>query len=248
MANARALVAGAAVLFLAVGWLARGMVDRRATPAPAVTTASAPAPASSEQMRQVFEDIYRTGKWATNAQDAGSSGLGSTLESTVLYREFLRRFMKDAEVHSVVDAGCGDWEFSSAMDWTGIDYQGFDIVPSVIESDTKRYAKPNVRFFVRDVVTGELPPADLLIAKHLLQHLPTAAIRRFLAKIPSYKHVLLVDSVNRVTLSSDNPDIEVGSFRWIDPTRPPFNLGGAKLLTYWDGADMQQIVYVSGHP
>jgi SAM-dependent methyltransferase len=255
MANGRTLVAGAALLALAAGWIGRGLVEHRtAAPAASVTTSSAAAapiasaaPVSSEQMQQVFGDIYRTGKWATNADDAGSSGLGSTLESTVVYRAFLQKFMKDADVHSVVDAGCGDWEFSSAMDWTGIDYQGFDIVPAVIDADTKKFAKPNVRFFVRDIVTGDLPPADLLIVKHVLQHLPTAAVQRVLAKIPNYKHVILVDSVDRVTLSADNEDIQVGSFRWIDPTRPPYGVRGAKLLTYWDGADMQQVVYVAGH-
>jgi hypothetical protein len=153
--------------------------------------------------------------------------------------------MKDAEVRSVVDAGCGDWEFSQAIDWTGIDYRGFDIVTSVIDRDKKSYGKPNIQFFAANMVEEDLPPADLLISKHVLQHLPTADVLKFLTKqLPKYKHVLLVNSVNAGTLSGKNQDIPIGGFRDLDVTRPPFNVRGAKVFTYWDGGNMQQIVYV----
>jgi SAM-dependent methyltransferase len=247
MAHSRALLAATAGASLAIGWLARDLIERRtAVRANPATQMSAAAPVSSAQMQHVFDDIYRNARWGRNADDAGTSGGGSQLQTTVVYRAFLQKFLKDAEVHSVVDAGCGDWEFASAIDWTGIDYQGFDIVPSVVEHDNEKYAKANVRFFVRDIVDGDLPPADLLIAKHVLQHLPTAAVQRFLAKIPGYRHVLLVDTVDRATMSSNNPDIEAGSFRYLDVTRSPFEVHGAKLLTYWDGGNMQQVVYVAG--
>jgi hypothetical protein len=51
-----------------------------------------------------------------------------------------------------------------------------------------------------------------------------------------------------VSLSGKNPDIAPGQFRNFDPTRPPFSVRGAKLLTYWDGANMQQVVYVAPKP
>ena len=38
--------------------------------------------------------------------------------------ETYQQFLKDNAIRSVVDAGCGDWEFSQAIDWTGIDYKG----------------------------------------------------------------------------------------------------------------------------
>jgi SAM-dependent methyltransferase len=198
-------------------------------------------------MQEVFDGIYRDAKWGKNGGDAGVSGVGSMMRTTLIYRTFLQRFMKDANVHSVVDAGCGDWEFSSAMDWTGIDYKGFDIVDSVIEQDKKKYTQQNVHFFVGDVVDDDLPGADLLIVKHVLQHLPTSAVQKFLTQLPKYRHALILDAVDPATLSSKNPEIEVGEFRYLDITRPPYSVHGAsKVLTYWDGTEMEQVVHIAG--
>jgi SAM-dependent methyltransferase len=242
----RARVALAAVVFFVLGALVTEVVHRVRAPSP-IPASSASASASADPSASAFADIYSSAKWGTNGGDGGTSGFGSTLTATVLYRTYLEHFMKELGVHSVVDAGCGDWEFSQAIDWSGIDYKGYDIVASVIERDRARFEKPNVHFFVADIVKADLPSADLLIVKHVLQHLPTDAVQRFLAQLPKYKHVLLVDSVNRGTLSGKNGDIEVGGFRELDVTRPPFNVRGTKVLTYWDGGNMQQVVYVAGH-
>jgi hypothetical protein len=64
---------------------------------------------------KVFEDIYRHAKWGTNDSGTGNSGTGSTLHATLLYRTFLQQFLKDNDIRSVVDAGCGDWEFSQTL-------------------------------------------------------------------------------------------------------------------------------------
>jgi SAM-dependent methyltransferase len=196
-------------------------------------------------LEDVFAGVYARARWGMNGGDAGTSGYGSTLAATQIYRTFLQRFLRDADVHSVVDAGCGDWEFSQALDWKGIDYKGYDIVPAVIEHDKARYGRPNIQFFVANVVDADLPPADLLIVKHVLQHLPDADVLKFLTQLPKYKHVLLVDSVSAATLSAKNRDVPAGGFRELDVTKPPFAVKGAKLLTYWDGGNMQQVVYVS---
>lgn len=202
------------------------------------------APTASRPLEEVFSDIYAHSRWGTNGGDAATSGYGSTLDATQIYRTFLQRFLRDADIHSVVDAGCGDWEFSKEIDWRGIDYKGYDIVPAVIERDTAQYARPNIQFFVANIVDTELPPADLLIVKHVLQHLPNADVLKFLTQLPKYKHALLVDSVSPATLSGKNTDVAAGGFRELDVTKPPFAVKGAKLLTYWDGGNMQQVVYV----
>jgi len=249
----RVAMALLALLGIGAGWEARALLEPRvvlATAPSATSSGTRPgeagaAPPTSERMREAFEDIYRGAVWGTNADDAGHSGVGSTMRTTLLYRTFLAQFMKDTAVHSVVDAGCGDWEFSRAIDWSGIDYKGFDIAPRVIKADQERFTRPNVHFFVGDIVDDDLPPADLLIVKHVLQHLPNAAVEKFLRQLPKYRHALLIDGVNAEGLSSTNPDIPVGGYRPLDVTKPPFNVRGAKLLTYWDGAYMEQVVYVS---
>src|SRR5258706_10371576 len=214
--------------------------------APVHPTPPPSASAREPTAQQVFADIYRHAIWGRNDQGAGNSGPGSTIHSTPIYRTFLQQFLKDCDIRSVVDAGCGDWEFSQAIDWSGIDYKGFDIVESVIAQDKQKFAKPNIQFFAGNVVELDLPPADLLICKHVLQHLPTRDVQRFLAQLPKYRHVLLTNSVSVKSMSAVNGDIVVGSYRPLDPTAPPFNVPGMKVLTYWDGYHMHQVVHIAG--
>jgi SAM-dependent methyltransferase len=198
---------------------------------------------------QAFEAIYRDATWGKNAEQKGNSGTGSTMHATVTYRAYLQQFLADNQIKSVVDAGCGDWEFSQSIDWSGIDYKGYDIVESVVAEDNKKYARPGVAFFVGNIVDDELPPADLLISKHVLQHLPDADVKKFLRQLPKYRHVLLINGVDARTMSaSHEKDIAPGGYRALDPTRPPFDVRGTKVLTYWDGHHMHQIVHITNGP
>jgi SAM-dependent methyltransferase len=231
----------------AAGWFGRACVAPPIAPDDDRTEndVSSASESTTTLRGAVFDAIYATGEWGRDATGAGTSGAGSTEQSTTLYRTFLAQFLKRMHIHSVVDAGCGDWEFSQMIDWTGIDYKGFDIVPMVIARDEQKYAQPNIQFFVADIVEADLPPADLLIAKHVLQHLPNADVQAFLTRqLHKYKHVLLVDGVMEHSLSADNHDINTGQYRPLDLTRPPFNLQGTKVLTYWDGG-MHQVLHLA---
>jgi SAM-dependent methyltransferase len=201
-------------------------------------------PSTPAAVTKAFTEIYDDKVWGEGSAGQGTSGGGSTLEATVVYRAYLQQFMKDHGVTSVVDAGCGDWEFTSAMDWTGIDYTGFDVVASVIAEDQKKYGAPNIKFQTADIVRTDLPAADLLICKDVLQHLPTEDVLAFLAQLPKYKDVLLTDTVDKHTLTAENHDIQPGQFRPLDPTQPPFSVPGLKVLTYFDGSHMHQVLWI----
>ena len=83
--------------------------------------------------QEAFSNIYKNKIWGENNIGEGWSGSGSSLQQTIKYREFLQKFLADHQIKSVVDVGCGDWTFSRAIDWTGIDYKGFDVVEDVIK-------------------------------------------------------------------------------------------------------------------
>ncbi|MBX3228780.1 MAG: class I SAM-dependent methyltransferase [Labilithrix sp.] len=234
------VVAGALAGF-AVAWVARMPIAE----APAFpVTSSAPTPTPSVATQAAFERIYENSEWGENDAGLGTSGSGSTVEATAVYRAFLTQFMRDNDIHSVVDAGCGDWEFSQTIDWSGIHYKGFDIVPAVIARDKAQFGKPNIEFFHADIVKTELPEADLLLSKHVLQHLPSADIKTFLAQLPKFKHALITNGVSPRTFSARNVDIQAGAYRELDITQPPFGVAGSKVLSYWDGHHMHQVVHV----
>src|SRR5438128_1109243 len=95
-----------------------------------------------EDQASVFSALYDRGEWGEGKNP------GSTLESTTEYRSFLEQFIVEHGIRSVVDAGCGDWAFSSAIDWKGVRYLGLDIVSSVIERNRAQH--PNVKFVTGD--------------------------------------------------------------------------------------------------
>ena len=203
-----------------------------------------PARDPDAQRRVAFENIYAHAGWGRDKQGRANSGPGSTLEFTRLYRAFLQDFLAANQIRSVVDAGCGDWEFSQALDWAGIDYLGIDIVASVIEQNRQRYGAPNVRFAVADIVRDELPPADLLIVKDVLMHLPDADISRFLRQLQRYRHVLIVNDVDPVTLSAEPSDTGPGGFRRIDLTRPPHSLPATKVFAWRHGGATKLVLHI----
>ena len=48
--------------------------------------------------------------------------------------EFVRTFIKENSIQSVVDLGCGDWQFSPYIYHDlGVDYVGYDVVLPVIQ-------------------------------------------------------------------------------------------------------------------
>ena len=97
--------------------------------------------------KDAFDHIYRSNVWKSG------SGAGSSEENTGPYRAFVSDFIRSHQVQSVVDAGCGDWQSTQFMDWTGIDYLGVDVSAVVLEN-TRRFAAANIRFAEMDVRRG----------------------------------------------------------------------------------------------
>jgi hypothetical protein len=189
-------------------------------------------------LTQTFNRIYTEGVWGRDGAGKGTSGSGSTLEITREYRAYVQDFIRTHRVRSVVDAGSGDWSFSSAIDWGGASYLGVDVASEVIEAVRRKHEKGNVRFRVGDI-TEELPGADLLISKDVLQHLPNALVHKFIRnnlKKGKYKWALLTND-----RGSGNLDTAPGGYRAIDLAAPPFNVRGLVDLPIRFGDEVTKI-------
>jgi len=198
----------------------------------------------SRPMTEYFQTIYREHVWAGQSQSR--SGPGSDLEATGPFRAFLDRFLRNHELQSVVDVGCGDWTSTRLVDWHGADYLGLDVVPELINVNRMQYGRPGVRFDLIDLSTDPLPTADLVLCKDVLQHLPNDAVHEFLGKLPGCRWAILVNDVLRTsrggwrTLWSHrrdpmplvNSDIRPGEKRDLQLLQPPFNLDATFALRY----------------
>ena len=191
-------------------------------------------------LTNTFNRIYSDGTWGRDVAGKGTSGSGSTLEITREYRAYVEDFIKKHDIKSVVDAGCGDWGFSRAMDWGDASYLGVDIASDVIDTVRKTHEKGKIRFQVGDI-TEDLPAADLLISKDVLQHLSNELVHKFIAnnlRKGKYKWVILT---NDRTGPRQNLDIQPGGHRPIDLAAPPFTVKGLVDLPITFGAETGKI-------
>lgn len=194
----------------------------------------------SSTVGNVWQKIYDNNTWD------GGSGPGSKPENTVEYRELLQRFMDEREIKSVIDIGCGDWQFSKLIDWKDVNYTGIDCVKSVVEKNQKDYTKPNVKFLQLDILKDKLElKADMIILKDVLQHWPNADISRTLGTLIHHaKYILITNSVDKST-DGTTPDIALGGFRPLSRTKRPLSiLSPERVLSYRD----KEVILIRGNP
>lgn len=193
---------------------------------------------NQQLLTNTFNRIYAEGTWGKDVAGKGTSGTGSTLEITREYRAYVEDFMKKHSVKSVVDAGCGDWSFSSAMDWGDASYLGVDIASDVIAAVRNKHEKGKIKFQVGDI-TDELPAAELLISKDVLQHLSNELVHKFIRnnlRKGKYKWVILTND-----RGSENRDVASGGYRAIDLAAPPFEVRGLVDLPIKFGDETSKI-------
>jgi SAM-dependent methyltransferase len=176
-------------------------------------------------MKERFEEIYAKNEWGEG------SGEGSFPINNQGYIAFLEAFIKEKSVRSVLDLGCGDWQFSKYIRWGAVKYQGYDIVSSVVLRNRELYANENIAFSLYSGDFIDLPDADLLIAKDVLQHWSNETIQRFLPVLTRYKFALLTNCVNP-TGETFNASVTDGGFRYLDLRLPPFALNAIEVYHF----------------
>lgn len=151
-------------------------------------------------MEPIFTNIYEGCHWGTNnnATYNGSSGEGSAPEyNRLTYAPFLRTFIKMNQIQSVVDCGCGDWRCGEILYGNlGISYTGLDAYKKVIEHNKIQY--PDYNFKHSDFYSEKenIPAADLLILKDVIQHWKTEEIYEFLdylTTVKKHKYILIIN-------------------------------------------------------
>jgi 2-polyprenyl-3-methyl-5-hydroxy-6-metoxy-1,4-benzoquinol methylase len=184
--------------------------------------------------QKIFTQIYQKSLWGKNSHGEGCSGDGSSLVNATPYMNFLQTFMQEHDIKSVVDVGCGDWEFSKHMDWTGITYIGIDVVPTVVKKNNALYKNKKCSFICKDVTKKSLPKGDLLICKDVLQHLTTQDIKAVCRQFQKFKYCLITNDIdNTSSVVKLNDDLPVlGGLRELDLTLEPFNITAEKVFSY----------------
>jgi len=176
---------------------------------------------------EVFTNIYKNNVW-----ENGSGG-GSYEKNTVDYRAFLQQFMKDNNIKTVVDLGCGDWQMNKLMDWSGINYLGVDCVHFLMNENVQRFGKEGIAFETADITSFDVPTCDLLLIKDVFIHWTNAEIIRFFKKQIPAKYILVTND-NRVN-GEHKDNAAPGQYRDVDITQPPFNIAAEPVFIWNNG-------------
>jgi SAM-dependent methyltransferase len=168
---------------------------------------------------EVFTRIYRDKVWG-----AGSGG-GSDPERAKPYCDFVTAYIKKHKPKRVLDIGCGDLRVANAIDFGAAYYIGIDAAnawPKLEKSKT-------FEILHGDALTMDLPPADLLLCKEVLQHLTNAQVQALLRRTAHYPRRLFT---SMVVPTSENLDIETGETRAVDLRTCPFYQPCITVFTY----------------
>lgn len=80
------------------------------------------------------------------------------------------------DARRLLDVPCGDFNWMSQVDLSGIDYIGGDIVDSIVDANRERYESQTREFLKMDLTRGPLPNADVILCRDCLVHFSFANI------------------------------------------------------------------------
>jgi SAM-dependent methyltransferase len=187
--------------------------------------------------RDTFRKIYRTKAWGDNGEPF-YSGPGSDGPASEQYCASVIKFIRDHNVQSVVDFGCGDFSVGRRIvEASGVRYTGVDVVPELINHHKSKVHDPRVSFHCADITKDPLPSGDLCLIRQVLQHLGNRDVAKVLTRLGSFPQVLISEDVPIHPKSfnhdmSHGPDVraDYGSGVYVD--QPPFSMPAVELWNF----------------
>jgi hypothetical protein len=167
--------------------------------------------------RSVFQSIYERRTWGNRS----ASGGGSDLELTVSVRSALPALLEKFDVHSLLDAPCGDFNWMAHVLLDVERYIGMDIVPELIDH-AQNYASDKFHFICGDIITSDLPRVDLILCRDCLVHLSYNQIFACLANFRRSGSTYLLTTTFPGQVRR-HWNIMTGMWRPLDLQLPPFS-------------------------
>jgi len=176
------------------------------------------------------------GAWYDKLEFEEACGRGSYPQKNKGYCKHLLRTLRDNDVKSFVDYGCGNHEtYNGNIDWskTGIEYIGYDAHVGAIDTLRKKY--PKLRFEYAKLNTIPNEDVDALVIKDVLVHWFDKDIKWFFENVfDRFENVFYMHSTTDQGYETRVPKRE--AYMVDDPTKR-FGTREKKLpkgAKYWD--------------
>ncbi|MFD1062271.1 class I SAM-dependent methyltransferase [Winogradskyella litorisediminis] len=176
-----------------------------------------------------MQQIYKQQLWGTDGSDF-YSGEGSHEEQiTKPYIETVLNFLKSHDKKlTVCDLGCGDFNIGCHLVNYSKHYFAIDIVDELIERNKQLFKAENLEFHCLDISKDDLPKADCIILRQVLQHLSNTEIQNILIKLSNFKYIILTEHIpignfipNKDKIASQG--IRLKQHSGVDILAEPFN-------------------------
>lgn len=180
--------------------------------------------------KAVMNQIYDLKLWGGNTFDFYSGTGSHDPKITNPYLQAVRVFLKSHNnTLTVCDLGCGDFNIGKQLVAQTKKYIAVDIVNALIERNKKRYKQKNLEFQCLDISKDELPKADCLILRQVLQHISNAEIIEIVKQLNRYKYIILTEHLPLGTFTPNKDIISGQGIRLkknsgVILTEPPFDL------------------------
>ena len=169
-------------------------------------------------LKDIFSDIYHRRAWG---QCESVSGPGSGVARTAVFRDEVAVLLKEINARTVLDAGCGDFNWMKHVRLDLEQYIGVDVVPELISANQREYGNAVRAFLDVDITRDKLPRVDVILSRDCLVHFSFkdifGAIQNFKESGSTYLLATTFKSVNT------NTDINTGEWRALNLQIFPFN-------------------------
>lgn len=180
--------------------------------------------------KAAMTQVYEKKLWGNNNTDF-YSGEGSHHPDLVNpYIDVVTSFLNSFEEPiTVCDLGCGDFNIGKELFKQTEKYIGVDIVEALIQRNKSLFKAENLEFYCLDVAADNLPLADCVLLRQVLQHLSNSEVQQILSKLGAYKYVVLTEHLpegefipNKDIISGQG--IRLKKQSGINLLLPPFNM------------------------
>jgi 2-polyprenyl-3-methyl-5-hydroxy-6-metoxy-1,4-benzoquinol methylase len=157
-------------------------------------------------MREKFTNTFKNNSWHMGSGES-KSGLGSSLDYTVNFRNNLTRIISEYNINNIFDCSCGDWNWMKEIkDSLGF-YIGNDIVKELIDKNNEKYKNDKISFVSNDMLTEmkkyENKYFDLVLCRHTLEHLNNKYVVDVIQEIKRVSKYAIITSSNNSQLNKD---------------------------------------------
>jgi SAM-dependent methyltransferase len=179
--------------------------------------------------KDAMEQVYKMKLWGGHQSDF-YSGTGSHLPQMVNpYLDVVTAFLTSFEIPlTVCDLGCGDFNVGSQLVKHTKKYVAIDIVSDLIKRNKETFKEENLEFLCLDIAVDDLPSADCVILRQVLQHLSNTEVESIVRKLSGYKYIILTEHLPKGAFTPNKEIISGQGIRLkkqsgLNLLAPPFN-------------------------